>query len=148
MCPSHRLARICTKGGNGRDREMDTKASGRARSDRCGYLKRTFRDFTVPTIRIYRPQCMRHSTIDEDVSRSLTRAATRIASRSRRRVALASERADMRRAIVSENRHRVASGSYGHLSRRHFGQGPERRGFQAAQSPSGRWDSKAKCERR
>lgn len=27
------------------------------------------------------------------------------------RVALASERADMRRAIVSENRHRVASGS-------------------------------------
>lgn len=82
--PSHRLARICTKGRNGRDREMDTKASRRARSDRCGYLKRTFRDFTVPTIRIYRPQCMQHSTIDEDVSRSLTRAATHIASRSRR----------------------------------------------------------------
>lgn len=42
------------------------------------------RFYSPDIIRIYRPQCMQHSTIDEDVSRSLTRAATHIASRSRR----------------------------------------------------------------
>lgn len=38
-------------------------------------LKRTFRDFTTPAIRIYRAGCTRrrNPVIDEDVSRSLTR---------------------------------------------------------------------------
>lgn len=60
-------------GAEGRERRERLERTRVARSDRQGYLKRTFPDFTTPTIVICRSRYVRrgNATIDEDVSTRL-----------------------------------------------------------------------------